>query len=163
MEQWQVARTEGRCAGSGEKLLPGTTYYASLIDCGETFERRDYSTSYWDTEHPEIFSYWLTIIQAPNEKKKLLVDDDVLVNLFERLANTDIVSKQNFRFVLTLILMRKRRVKYEGSYKKDGLEYWKMRLVREKSYTDVLNPHLTESQISEVSQELSTILNTELE
>ena len=43
MEQWQVARTEGECAGSGEKLLPGTTYYASLIDCGETFERKDFS------------------------------------------------------------------------------------------------------------------------
>jgi len=163
MEQWQVARTECLCAGSGEKLTPGTIYYASLVDAGETFERKDFSEPYWDNESPEVFSYWKTVIQNPNEKKKLLVDDNVLVNLFERLETVEEAAKLNFRFVLNLILMRKRRVKYEGSYNKNDQEFWKMRLVREKKYSDVLNPNLTESEIEAVSQELSSILNSELE
>ena len=41
------------------------------------------------------------------QKKKIFVDDQVLCEIFERLADTTEPPKLNFRFVLGLILMRK--------------------------------------------------------
>ena len=163
MEQWEVQRTEGVCAGTNRKLEPGEEYYAALIDKETFFERRDYSCDYWEQHQPEVFSFWKTKIPEPSQKKKLFVDDNVLVNLFERLAEEKEELKVNFRFVLALILMRKRRLKYEDSRRDGTREIWSMRFVRETETHDVINPQLTEEQIQEVSQELSTILQAEFE
>ena len=86
----------------------------------------------------------------------------MLINLFERLAEEKEELKVNFRFVLALILMRKRKLKYEDSRRDGAREIWSMRFIRETETHDVINPQLTEEQIQEVSQELSTILQAEL-
>jgi len=162
MEQWQVQRCAGICAGTGRKLLPGEEYYAALIDKQTCFERKDYGLDYWQQHQPEVFSYWKTRMPLPNQKKKLLVDDGVLINLFERLAQENDAVKINFRFVLALILMRKRLLKYEDSYRQGVMEIWKMRFVRDSRVQEVTNPRLSDEQIQQVSQELSAILQGEL-
>jgi len=162
MEQWQIERSEGKCAGTGRVLEPGEAYYAALIDSESGFERHDYSCDYWEQHRPEVFSFWKTQIPLPTQKKKLFVDDGVLVNLFERLADEKEPIKINFRFVLALILMRKRLLKYEDTRRENGQEIWKMRFVREKEIHPVINPNLGDEQIEQVSQELSAILQGEL-
>jgi len=162
MEQWQVQRTTGVCAGSGRPLNPGEEYYAALIDKNNAFERVDYSAEFWQTQSPPVYSFWKTRVPLPNQKKKLFVDDDVLRNFFERLESETDSLKVNFRFVLALILMRKRILKYEDTRRENNREIWKMRFVREEKIHDVVNPHLDEEQIQKVSQEISAILQGEL-
>ena len=162
MEQWQIERTQGQCAGTGEALEAGEEYYAALLDKQTTFERVDYSLAYWDQHKPEVYSFWKTRMPLPNQKKSLFVDDGVLFNFFERLETEKEQGRINFRFVLTLILMRKRILKYLDSRRENGAEIWKVRLVREKKEHDVVNPQLDDEQIEQVSQELSAILRAEL-
>lgn len=162
MEQWDIQRTAGVCAGTGRKLEPSEEYVAALIDGQDHFERRDFSLAYWEEQKPEVYSYWKTHIPEPNQKKSLFVDDEVLVNFFERLADETEPIKIHFRFVLALILMRKKRLKYEDSRREEGKEIWRMRFVKETDTHNVVNPHLTDEQITEVSQELSSILQSEL-
>ena len=115
MEQWQVQRSAGRCAGTDKELTPGEEYYAALIETEEGFERKDFSEEYWQQNTPKVFCFWKTRIPTKDKKKKLLVDDSVLVNIFERLENEEDQIKINFRFVLALILMRKRILKYDNT------------------------------------------------
>ncbi len=89
----------------------------------------------------------------------LLVDNDVIINLFLRLEGAEQEIKLNFRFVLALILMRKRILKYHGTAIEDGAEYWSMRLVKEQDIHKVLNPRMDEERITRVSQELGAILH----
>ncbi len=159
MEQWQVQRSSGKCIGTENNLQPGEEYYAALIEAEEGFERRDYSVSFWEENSPEVFCYWKTRIPIKEEKKKLMVDDAVLTNIFERLEKEEEKTKINFRFVLALILMRKRKLKYEDSIRKEGKEIWQMKLVKDTRIHKVVNPQLNAEQIEKVSQELSTILN----
>ena len=163
MEQWEVQRTTGQCAGTERTFEPGEEYYAALVECEAGFERRDFSCAYWETHQPEVFSFWKTRVPEPNQKKKLFLDDGVLVNLFERLADETEATRVNFRFVLALILMRKRMLKYEDTKRDGKQEIWKMRRVGTKEIHDVVNPHLGEEQIQEVSQELSAILQGDFE
>ena len=162
MEQWEVQRSAGRCAGTDRQLQPGEEYYAALIDQKTCFERCDYSVEFWQQHQPKVFSFWKTQVPKPNQKKKIFVDDAVLINLFERLADETEPLKINFRFVIALILMRKRILKYEDSRRENDNEIWKMRFVRETQLHEVTNPNLNEEQIQQVSQELSTILQGEL-
>lgn len=162
MEQWEVQRSQGQCHGTGETLQAGEDYYAALIDLSDSFERRDYSAGYWDQHHPQVFSYWKTRVPEPNQKKSLFVDNDVLVNFFERLADETEPVKINFRFVLTLILMRKRLVKYLDSKQEEGQEIWNVQLMRDKNNYPVINPQLDDAQIEEVSKQLNAILQGEV-
>jgi len=95
-------------------------------------------------------------------KKKVFVDDEVLCTLFERLADASEPVKINFRFVLGLILMRKRLIVYESSRNDGAKEIWQVRFKGKEEVLDLLNPRLDESQILDVSNQLGEILNEEL-
>lgn len=162
MEQWEIQRTAGVCAGTGRRLEPGEEYVAALLDRKTHFERVDYSREFWQANPPEVYSFWRTRIPLPAQKKKMFVDDGVLVNFFERLAGETEPLKVNFRFVLALILMRKRLLKYEETRRDAaGREVWKLRLGKEDVH-EVVNPELSDEQIQQVSGELSSILQADI-
>ena len=48
--------------------------------------RLDYCDECWQKEPPQSFCFWKTRVPEPAQKQKLLVDDEVLLELFERLA-----------------------------------------------------------------------------
>ncbi|MEE9178223.1 MAG: hypothetical protein V3U46_07310, partial [Acidimicrobiia bacterium] len=68
----------------------------------------------------------------------------------------------HFRFVLALILLRKRLLRYEGSAVENEVEAWRMTLMSDRSDHRVVNPRLTDDQIEGVSQQLSAILHGDM-
>jgi hypothetical protein len=122
-----------------------------------------------------MFSFWKTTVPTPQHKKKLLVDDSVLVDVFGRMEGRTEPQEIRFRFVLALILMRKRLLKYEGMEEAEqqnggktpqeggkAPEIWRMVPRGQEKPVHVVNPHLTAEQITEVSQQLSAILAEEV-
>jgi len=73
------------------------------------------------------------------------------------------LSKQKFRYVLTLILMRKRLLSYEGMTTTDGVDIWKMRIRGTDRFYQVIDPKLDEEQVSEVSSSLGEIMEGDFE
>ena len=61
-----------------------------------------------------------------------------------------------------LILMRKRKLKYDSTETEDGNEIWKLRVVGTKDFASVVNPHLQEEQIEQLSGQLGEILQADL-
>ena len=162
MEQWEVARCGGVCAATGRELAEGEEHYAVLFEDGDSFRREDYSLEAWSGPPDGAFCFFRTHVPVREKKKRLLVDDDVLLNFFARLADERQESRMHFRFVLALILMRKRILKYQETIHEEGCEFWQMRLVREQSLHRVLNPQLNDEQIERVSAELSVILHGDM-
>jgi hypothetical protein len=109
-----------------------------------------------------VFCYWKTRLPHPNQKKQIFVDDEMLLAFFERLGKETEQEKVNFRFVLALILMRKRRLKYDATRVEDAKEIWRLRIVSEKQIVEVINPHLDEEQIEQLSSQIGQILQTDL-
>jgi hypothetical protein len=140
-------------------LQPGEKFYAVLFDTPNGFDRRDYSAEAWEDPPEDYFSYWQSRVPQKQEKKRLFVNNDIMVDLMLRLADREEAVKQHFRFVLSLILMRKRLLKYEQTVHQDGVEYWHMRLTRDQSIQAIMNPRMTDDQIAAVSAELGAILH----
>jgi len=120
-----------------------------------------------------MFSYWKTTVPAQEQKKKLLVDDAVLMDVFSRMEGKNEPQEIRFRFVLALILMRKRLLKYESTEAGTPAtpdnpkppETWRMLPKATEGWgapVAVINPHLTADQIADVSQQLSAILAEEI-
>ena len=158
MEQWEVQRSSGVCSLCQNTLEPCQTYYAALIDHDNSFIRRDFCAHCWDKQPEKSFSFWQTRAPEPNQKRSLFVDDNVLINFFERLADETEPLRLNFRFVRALILMRKRILKYVNTIQENGNEVWQMRQAGIGTNHNVVNPHLDEEQIQQVSEELGAIL-----
>ena len=155
---------------SGKTAAPGNSgsVAASSSAAGLGLKRVDVALEAWDKgQRPErLFSYWRSTVPQPNQKKKLFVDDDVLVNLFRRLADTDQPERLAFRFVLGLILMRKKLLRYDGMAQRPAggtqQEWWQLIPKGEQQPLDLLNPQLDDDKIRQVTGQLSEILQAEL-
>ena len=163
MDEWEIDKPLGRCCGSGEEIGYGEEYFAALVETEQGLQRRDFCADYWHKEKPDVFCYWKTKRPCPDEKKRIFVDDEMLMTFFERLAEETEQEKINFRFVLTLILMRKRRLKYDLSKTENDREIWRLRVVGvDKQFVEVINPHLDEEQIEQLSSQIGQILQVSL-
>ncbi len=162
MGEWEINKPLGQCWGSGRKIEYGQEYFGALVETEEGLQRRDYCADYWLNEKPNVFCFWKTKLPNPDQKKQIFVDDDMLMAFFERLEKETEPEKINFRFVLALILMRKRRLKYDETKIEDGNEIWRLRIVGDKQIVEVVNPHLDEEQIEQLSSQIGQILQTDL-
>ena len=162
MDEWEVSKPLGQCCGTGKKIEPGEEYFAALVETNEGLERRDFCADYWQEQKPDVFCFWKSRLPHPDQKKQIFVDDEMLMAFFERLAQETEQERINFRFVLALILMRKRRLKYDLSGTQDGKEIWRLRITGDKEFVEVINPHLDEEQIEQLSSQIGEILQADL-
>jgi len=142
MGEWEINKPLGQCHGTEKKI--------------------EYGEEYFESQKPDVFCYWKSRLPEPGQKKQLFVDDQMLMAFFERLEKETEQEKVNFRFVLALILMRKRILKYDETINKDDKEIWRLRVVGEKHTVEVVNPHLDEEQIEQLSSQIGEILHTDL-
>ncbi len=163
MAEWDIHKPTGACSGSGKIIQPDEEFIATLIETPQGLGRQDYSIEYWMANKPAAYCYWKSIMPKDDKKKKIFVDNDMLLAFFERLASETDEEKVNFRFVLTLILMRKRLVKYDSSQIIDGKEIWTVKITGRDEKAQVINPNLTEDKIEQLSQQLGQILQVEFD
>ncbi len=162
MSDWEIKRPLGECCGSGRRIESGEEYFGTLVETEQGLERRDFSADFWESAKPSVFCFWKTKLAAPDQKKTLFLDDGMLMAFFERLAAETDPDKVNFRFVLALVLMRKRRLKYDATKTVEGKEIWRLRVTGDKEIVEVVNPHLDEAQIEQLSSQIGQILQMDL-
>ena len=160
--EWAITRGEKKCASCGREFEERESYYSALYDRTNAFERLDFCTQCWNGEKPEMFSFWQTQIPPKEEKRKLLVDDDVLLDFFVRLEGATDELKVNFRYILGLILMRRRVLKFGDVKRTDEGEFLVLEMKKERTRFEVLNPQLDEEKILRVTEEVGKILNVQL-
>lgn len=158
MADWDIKKTLGHCYGTDQEIEVGQQYFAALVETEDGFERRDYCADFWVENTPQAYCFWKTKMPDPEKKRDIFIDDEMLMVFFERLAEETDQDKINFRFVLTLILMRKRKLKYDSSEVKDGKEIWQLKVTGQGRIVEVVNPNLTEDQITELSTQMGQIL-----
>ena len=158
---WEFCvKSVGQCTACQAEFSPGQEYFAVLYQQDKTLIRKDFcQTCYQDPPQDTVFSFWKARLPEPQQRKKLLVDDQVLTDLFLRISDDLENTSQAFRFILALILMRKRILKYLRTERdENNQEVWIMKLARKDNEHRVVNPQLDEQQLQEVRDQLSAIL-----
>jgi hypothetical protein len=171
---YEIARATGVCAASGKKIEPGDEFVAVLVerdgDEEGGLQRVDFSAAAWDKgTRPKkplrVFGHWRAKMQPPGQNKKPLIDDAALMDLFEQLEGAEEPSKISFRFVLALILVRKKLLKYEGAHR-DGAGTGPVMLVRRATkaseppaeVVEVCDPQMDDAAVGEAVEQLSAIM-----
>ena len=178
---FEISRSTGRCAVSGRELAPGDAVVVALVERdGEGFERLDIAEDSWQgleddqrgggrkrVSGKRVFAWWRAAHPEPGAKPRLLLDDDALLDLFDELGDEqpgesgpERVNRLAFRFVLSLILARKRLLKLERS-SNDGLFVKRRGEPVESSPTFVEDPGLTPARLRTVMDRLTGIVRGE--
>jgi hypothetical protein len=154
---YDVQRCSRHCAATGRELVEGETFYSVLVRRGAELVRLDYSQEGWPGPPEEAVGWWKSQMPSREQKKAQLAPGEVLLELFLSLA--DDPSKQDMRFVLALLLVRRRVLRLEETETDEqGVETLVLYSPRDESLHRVPSIMPDQRREAEIQAELSRLL-----
>jgi hypothetical protein len=134
-----------------------------LTSDGDLFARREYCLDCWKGPENATFSFWKARSRQKPAPPKRFVDDEVLLSFFERLCESEDEARRKFRFIMAVLLLRKRLLKETSRRRDGGGVFWKVEVPRLGKSFEVRDEGLTEPEIAEILGEIGKVLNLELQ
>ena len=154
MTDYQIQPNSRRCAATGRELKPGEKVFSILTEEGSKLVRKDFAEDAWQGAPAEAFSFWVGRVVAPDSKKRAPIDDEMLLDCFKRLEDQTEASRIRFRYVVALLLMRRKRMRFEEAKKENGQERLCLRCTRTGVRYQVINPGLSDEETAAVQEEV---------
>ena len=115
MVEYDIQRCTRRCQATGRELGPGETVYSVLVDVGGNTTRQDFAAEAWQGPPEGSLGWWKGVIADAGGKRVHWASNDVMLHYFEQLAGNP--AKEDVRYVLALLLVRRRIVRVESTEK----------------------------------------------
>ncbi len=114
-----------------------------------------------------LFFYSPANIREIQRTAAIILYDQVLLDIFERMAEDEREDRLAFRFVLGLILIRKRLFRHESQRKDEGGDrvVWLLRLKGsppDAPLVEMVNPGIGDDDILSLSEQLGDVLQGDL-
>ena len=113
MFDFEIQRCTRRCANTGRELQAGELVHSVLVTVGAQVVRYDYSREGWVSAPENAIAVWKTRIPEPNSQKARWAPNEVILNYFTQLEHD--TQREETRYVLALLLLRRRVVRQEGT------------------------------------------------
>lgn len=112
MSEWKFPRRQGWCSACELAFVEGERYVSVLSIRGDNLLREDACSACWSKReaHDDLF-FWFT--SQRSNRKRLHLDLATLEQLFVQLEGRAERKVREMRYVLCLLLMRKRRLKLD--------------------------------------------------
>jgi len=119
-EEWKsIPRNERVCAECAKAFEPGDALFSALYLEDNLFVRRDRCPDCWGPRKGGgEFSYWRTVVPEPEDparkKRRIdaMLDPQVLFDVFREMTDDPDPRKRRFRFVLSLMLVRRKKLRF---------------------------------------------------
>ncbi len=129
---------------------------------GLPFSRVDLCASCWDAEKAgEFFSSWKSLVPDESEDRRPLarqIDAETIYDMFRRLEGQADPAQQRFRFILALMLMRKKRLRFTGVADSPRGEHLVLDDRHEGITHKVLDPGLGEEEVDAMRGQIDRLL-----
>jgi hypothetical protein len=159
MTDYQLGAPTRRCHATGRELRPGEKYVSALIDEAGRFVRQDFAPDAWAGPPENAIGHWAARVPKDGEAvRRPPIDDDLLAECFQRLDGAAEPSQIQFRYVVALLLMRRKRFKFEDVTKDAAGETLLLRDNRTGDRHAVVDPGLTEDAMAAVQDEVFRVL-----
>jgi hypothetical protein len=162
--EYKIGTPSRQCLACAKVFGVGDEYFSAVAETAEEdrLERQDFCPGCWKADQA-YFSFWKTRVPEPGQSVQhgpRLVDMGRLLQLFEHLADAPDEPAQRFRYVLALVLMRKRRLRIlESRRLPGGGEKLTLREVGTQRVHEVSCPNISEEEIRSVADRLGEILD----
>ncbi len=165
--QYETGKVSDHCTATGVALKPGDPFVAALFqpEGEESLTRRDFTPAGWTSQRKPkgLFATWTGVVGAQEKSGRTIIDTASLLGLFDQLADTDDPKRLAFRYVLALILLRKRLLTPMGSRDAKTNQPAAL-LVRARGSSpedpplEVIDPAMDDATIAEITEQLRSLL-----
>lgn len=108
---YEVQRSTRHCATTGREFSPGEEFYSVLMAEGAELRRYDYSREAWQGPPQGAVGWWKSQVPSRQSVRAHWAPNDVLLGFFDELAEQP--QRQDMRYVLALLLVRRRVMRVE--------------------------------------------------
>jgi len=154
---YEVQRSARRCCKTDREFAPGEEFYSALVAEGAELQRYDYAAEAWEGPPPGTVGWWKSHMPDQNTARKHWAPNDVMLQFFDELAEQP--DKQDMRYVLALLLVRRHVMRLEESQRDPhGRELMVLYCPRRDATYQVPAVMPSESRIEEIQEELTRLL-----
>ncbi|MEM7387488.1 MAG: hypothetical protein AAF514_21325 [Verrucomicrobiota bacterium] len=163
--QWKIRKPGHNCSHTGEPFKDEQEIHTVIFHNEETeeLERRDYSNEGWEAvcQSNEItpFSFWKGVYHPPEKAPEpQVIKKENAEELLFRLIREDDPKTQDARYILAIMLERKRIVVQEDAQEDDGTRLLFFRHRKTDEVFMVEDPRLQLDQLDQVQSEVADLL-----
>jgi hypothetical protein len=155
---WEIKSRAHQCSRTGREFAEGEFFYTILVREGEGFRREDMCEEAWTDRNDNIepFSFWRSKYEPPAPPPPEALPRDDAEGLLRRLIAENDPVHINVRYILALMLERKRVIRPLESSDDDMLVY--EHLATGETLV-IANPRLSLDRIPEIQREVSALLS----
>jgi hypothetical protein len=113
MTEFEVQRCSRKCAKTERELQPGEAYYSVLVNDGDQMKRLDFAAESWGQPPDGTIAWWKSHMPGLSPNRLQWAPNDVLLDYFQSLEGN--ATQADVRFVLALLLVRRRIARWEHS------------------------------------------------
>jgi hypothetical protein len=137
--------------------------YSALSRQEGGYERLDFCDACWEARREgDVFCFWK---RKPRTKEtQPTVDGNVVFDIFQRLEGSADRHDQNFRYILALLLMRRKRLKFLDV---ERTEHGEFLVLLDRQLEDVkyrlLDPGMTEEEMQRAKDEVDKLFSVNVD
>jgi hypothetical protein len=160
-QDWEIRKRSEVCTTTNRPFHEGEFFYTAIYREGDGFRREDLSDEAWGTrpEGNAPFSFWRSKFEMPPPPPPEPLAKQDAEGILRKLIEENSDATKNARYILALMLERKRILKPMDSSDPDVLVY-------ERAQTGetflIPNPRLSLAQVPEVQKEVTALLGLQL-
>jgi hypothetical protein len=160
LSEWEIKTRARQCARTREAFVDGATIFTLLFRERNGFRREDVSQAAWlqIKDSVEPFSFWKSKFQSPPPPAPDPMPKESVEELLRRLLDQDLPKHVNVRYVLAIMLERKKTLKHVDT--RESAE--EKILIYEHAKTGevfiIVDPRLRLDQLDSVQQEVYSMM-----
>lgn len=160
-QEWDIKSRSDACTGCAQPFLDNQEYYGTLAHGSEGYARTDYCDQCWTAQkgNTQAYSIWKGVFRMPPPPEEESLKKETAESLLRKLMEDDDPSKINVRYILAVMLERK-RILLERDVQ-TGRDGGKIRIYEHRQTGEtfvVPDPALRLDELEEVQEEVVLML-----
>jgi hypothetical protein len=158
---YQLKPLGKNCSQTGKPLGPGEVCYSAVVEKGSEWVRLDFSAGAWSGPPEGALGYWRLTVPARDHAPRRVLDPDALLRHFEQLCEDANPARENFRYVLALLLVQRRRLRITQTRSDADGSVLELAGMQGEGPFEVRDQQLSESEIAALQNELEASMTAE--
>ena len=159
--EYQFRPIGKKCAATGKDLVPGERCFSVLAEKEGELQRMDFSEEGWKGPPEGALGVWTCIVPKPAEVRHEPLDTTALMTCFEQLTEEASPAREGLRYILALLLVKKKRLRLEGSRTEGEDEYLQLAGAHGEGACEVRDLNPTDEEVQQWQRELNVYLASE--
>lgn len=157
-QDWQMPRRHEGCGACGRTFAVGDPIRAQLLQAEAGYERCDYCLTCEPPQSGQVVATWRTRRPEPAARPRTSFDRDSVLELFEAVRDASEPAALELRFVLALLLWRRKLLRLDATVRAEDREVWRFARVKSDEVYEVARPALDEARVETLSAQLDRLL-----